>query len=182
MLAALALAVPGLAAPAQAHTTLKSSSPAKDATVSSPSEIVLTYNDNVILPQVRVTGEDGRTHQAGNPTAVDSKVTQPIGATLPPGRYTVAWRVVASDGHPISGTYRFRVEGAPETGASSPGASQAPAQPSVEPSVQASPAAAPSGDEGGSGWLWIGLGAVLVGLLAGGGALLRRRRAGGTPG
>ncbi len=41
----------------------------------------------------------------GDPLTVSVRVSQPI----PPGRYTVAWRTAASDGHPSRGTFGFLV-------------------------------------------------------------------------
>lgn len=167
LLLALLAVLLGLAAPAQAHTTLKESSPAKDATVPSPTEITLTYNDEVILPQVVLTGPDGERRQNPKATVDGVKVTQPIEGTLEPGTYTVAWRVVASDGHPITGTYTFTVEGA-----ASPSQQPAPA-PAV--TATATPTAADEDDGGGNGWLWVGLVALVVVALGGGAALFRRR-------
>ncbi|SEG89036.1 hypothetical protein SAMN04489712_1236 [Thermomonospora echinospora] len=162
------------AGPAQAHTSLKESSPAKGATVPSPSQIVLTFTERVIVPQVVVTDDSGARHQSGAPKAVDEKVTQPIEGTLEPGTYTVAWRVVSVDGHPVTGTYKFTVEGAPGTPAPSATPGQtAPAAPS--PAVTSTPAASGSG---GSNWLWVGLVALVVVLLIAGAGLVRRRGAG----
>lgn len=178
MFAAMAMIAFGMAAPSDAHTALKSATPGKGATVESPREIVLTFNDSVRLPRVIVSDEEGGTHQAGEAKAVGNEVTQPIGETLAAGAYTVGWRVVAADGHPVTGTYEFTVKETPE------GASAVPtSDPAAQPTANETPAAASSAGEdggGGSGWLWIGLGALVVFLLAGGGALLRRRNAEGT--
>lgn len=155
------------AAPASAHTTLTSASPAKDATVTAPSEIVLTYADPVRLPRVVVADASGAQHQAGTPQAVDNKVTQPIRGALPNGEYTVGWRVVASDGHPVEGTYTFTVSGSP-----------AAAQPA--PSAPPPANTASTQDSGGSpGWLWIGLIALVIAAAAGTITWFRRSRSGG---
>ncbi|REE94725.1 copper resistance CopC family protein [Thermomonospora umbrina] len=179
MVAALltALVVVGVAAPsAQAHTALKESSPAKDATVPSPSEIALTYTDEVMLPQVVLTDPRGQRRQGPKPTVTGTKVTLPIEGSLEPGTYTVAWRVVSADGHPVTGTYEFTVEGTASTPA--PASSEQQAPPVTE---TATPTAANDGGSG--GWLWVGLGALAVAALAGGGALLlvRRRPGPGRP-
>jgi putative copper export protein len=47
----------------------------------------------------------------GDPLTVLVHVAQP----LPPGRYTVAWRTAASDGHPSHGTFSFVVLATPVT-------------------------------------------------------------------
>ena len=41
----------------------------------------------------------------GDPFAVSARISQPV----PAGRYTVAWRTAASDGHPSHGTFGFVV-------------------------------------------------------------------------
>ena len=172
LLASAALILCSVAAPASAHTELRSASPAKGSTVSSPTEIVLTFNDPVRLPQVVVTDAAGDRKVQGAARAVDNKVTQTVSDTLQPGTYTVGWRIVASDGHPLSGTYSFTVEGTAQTGA--------PAPPSVSAPAPAPAAGSEDGGDGGggAGWLWVGLAAALIAALAGGGALVRRRSAG----
>ncbi|HEY8481893.1 MAG TPA: copper resistance protein CopC [Spirillospora sp.] len=170
---ALSLAV---ASPASAHDSLTGSSPKKDATVESPAEIELTFSGAVRLPRVIVTDASDRQYQSGSPKAVDNTVTQAIGGTLPNGRYTVAWRVVSSDGHPIQGTYTFTVKGSP-AGAAAP--SSAPAEPAApEPSPSNAGAAGETG--GASGWLWIG--AIALVIVAAVGAVVWLRRSPTTGG
>ncbi|WP_242908206.1 copper resistance CopC family protein [Actinomadura terrae] len=148
-------------APAAAHTTLKSATPAPNSTGAAPSKIVLTYADPVMVPQIVLTDGAGKRHAAGKAEAVDNTVTVPVTESLPGGRYTVGWRVVATDGHPVTGTYRFTVQGAGGTGS---GGAVASAEPEKD-------------DSGGSsGWLWIGLGALLVALAGGGIAWARRAK------
>jgi copper resistance protein C len=167
------------AGPAQAHTALKESSPAKGATVPSPSQIVLTFTDSVIVPQVVVTGASGAKHQSGPAKAKGDKVTQPIEGTLEPGTYTVGWRVVSADGHPVTGTYKFTVEGAPKA-SGTPGQAAVPAPvPQASTTDSGSTSSKNVGSENaGSSWLWVGLAALVVALLVAGGSLIRRRRAG----
>jgi methionine-rich copper-binding protein CopC len=160
--AALAAVLATTAVPASAHTTLTSASPAKDSTVAAPSQIVLTYADPVRLPRVVVTDGSRKQYQAGSAQAVDNKVTQAVGGTLPNGKYTVGWRVVASDGHPVEGTFTFTVQG-------SSGAAQPPAPSPVRTNLVS------TGDSGGSsGWLWIGLIALVLAAAAGAVAWFRR--------
>jgi methionine-rich copper-binding protein CopC len=128
--AAALLALVVCAGPASAHTTLRKASPGIGSTVRPPSQIVLTYADPVRFTQVLVSDAAGRRYQSGAPSAVDNTVTQKVGSALPNGRYTVAWRVVAPDGHPVEGTYQFTVTGsttalppAPGKAADQPGSS-----------------------------------------------------------
>ncbi|MBC6457322.1 copper resistance protein CopC [Actinomadura sp. HBU206391] len=159
------------ATPADAHTTLKEASPGPGTTVSPPARIVLTYGDPVILPQVVLTDASGRRHESGRAQAVDNKVTQQVAGSLAPGVYQVGWRVVAVDGHPVTGEYRFTVRGTPTSGQDAGGGSSAPA-PAV--TTTARPGASTSGSSS-SGWWWIALGTALAALVVAGIALTRRR-------
>ncbi|GGQ10461.1 methionine-rich copper-binding protein CopC [Actinomadura coerulea] len=162
--AALAAVLAATAVPASAHTALTSASPEKDSTVAAPSRIVLTYGDPVRLPRVVVTDRSRRQYQAGPARAVDNKVTQAVGGTLPDGEYTVGWRVVASDGHPVEGTYTFTVRG-----------SSGAVQPAPSPIRKTIVATGDTDDRGGSsGWLWIGLIALVLAAAAGAAAWFRR--------
>jgi methionine-rich copper-binding protein CopC len=170
--AAVAAALTGVlvtAVPAEAHTTLTSSNPAKGATVTSPAQIQLTFADPVRFTGVVVTDAHGGHHESGKSQAVDNHVTEAVAGPLAAGAYTVGWRVVAPDGHPVTGEFRFTVKGGGGTASSAPSSSAAPAGP-------ATPPAARSTEQGSSaGWWWIGL-AILVVALAGGGLALARRR------
>lgn len=146
-------------APAQAHTTLQNADPGIDSTVSPPSKIVLTYADPVRLPQVILTTASGARVVLGRPFAVDNVVTTQLRSELPNGSYTVGWRVVAVDGHPVEGTYRFTVVGSSTTAA-----------PATVPAGKPQSAARSSST---TIW-WIGLGGLLVVAVAAGVVLLRR--------
>lgn len=114
-------------APASAHDELVSSTPAADAALDpAPSEIVLTYSDNILEVgvEVTVTDADGAEWVADTPAVSGPTVTVPLQSDMPGGAYTVDWRVVSSDGHPISGTIPFTVT--------------TPASPSASPSPSAS--------------------------------------------
>ncbi|GAA1818078.1 copper resistance CopC family protein [Actinomadura chokoriensis] len=155
------------AAPASAHTALTSANPAKDATVPAPSQIVLTYADPVRLPRVVLMDASKKQYQSGSAQAVDNKVTQAVGGALPNGEYTVGWRVVSSDGHPVEGTYTFTVTGS-SAAAQPPGPAAAPSAASATSAEKSS---------GSSGWLWIGLIVLVIALAGGAVAWLRRSSA-----
>jgi methionine-rich copper-binding protein CopC len=175
IVAVTAAALGGIATPADAHTSLRHASPGSGATVDPPAQIVLTYADPIIVPQVIVTDQAGGRHESGRARVVDATVTQRVGGRLAPGVYQVGWRVVAPDGHPVSGAYRFTVRGD-----ATPGSPAAPGG-VVAPGNGASRAVSPPGSTGsersstGSGWWWVGLAAVLAALAGGAGALTRRR-------
>lgn len=110
----LSLAGSGIAA---AHTALASSDPAKDATVSaSPAAIVLTFTEDInpAFANVAVNSADGRNWVTGNPRVEGPRLTAAVGPDrFANGAYTVGYRVVSADGHPVTGSYDFTVAGAP---------------------------------------------------------------------
>ncbi|WP_053204533.1 copper resistance CopC family protein [Jiangella muralis] len=179
--AALAAApVAGLslyAAPAAvAHDQLVASTPEDGDTVSTPlTAIELVYSNSISaeFTQVAVTGADGTEYQDGDPDVVGDTVTQAV-RQLPDGAYTIAWRVVSSDGHPIDGVIEFTVTGAgPADPASTPAEtpseppSASASTPAEQPSDDATPAAgSSSSDDDG------GLGSTATVLLIAGGALV----------
>jgi len=104
------------AAPSQAlaHAHLKTSSPAEKTSVVSPSELDLTFTEELDLKfsGVKVTDsskEEIKLGEAG--LKDDGKVlTVPVSATLAPGDYTVSWHVLSADGHKTNGSYTFTVK------------------------------------------------------------------------
>ncbi|MFD1829043.1 copper resistance CopC/CopD family protein [Streptomyces desertarenae] len=118
--AAGVLGLLGGAAPAAAHAALSGSSPEQGAVVgAAPREVTLTFTESVSLSRdsVRVLAPDGERVDTGNPSE------RPSGGTgfrygvglrggLADGTYTVAWRAVSADSHPIAGGFTFSV-GAP---------------------------------------------------------------------
>ena len=194
LLTAFAVLVP--VAPAQAHDRLVSSDPESGATLeSAPEEIGLTFSANVqdVGGSVDLTDGDGEKVSVGSPETDGTTVTTAIEDDLPAGDYEVRWRVVSSDGHPISGVVDFTVEG--DEGSSDEGSdsassasefSQAPTSSDSETSSPASSgtsdeASESAGSEEESGtspaMLLLAAGVVVV-VLGAGAVLLRSRRRG----
>ncbi|WP_410567323.1 copper resistance protein CopC [Amycolatopsis sp. cmx-4-61] len=159
---AVALAAAGCAvlfgAPAaNAHSVLLSSSPARDAAVTTPpAEVALVFNEPVEtrFTELAVLGPDGASHwEAGSVSIVDGRVAAPLRPLGPAGGYTIRYRVTSADGHPVSGAIPFRLT-VPGPGTADP----ATAAPDTA-AMAASPA------DGGSMplWPWITGGAVLLG-------------------
>ncbi|MFF4270689.1 copper resistance protein CopC [Streptomyces sp. NPDC001536] len=112
----LVLLLFGGAGSASAHAALRSTDP-EDGTVlkSAPAYITLTFTESVGLlddsfrvlspknERVR-TGE--AEHVPGSPDT--ARVSLPTGG-LGEGTFTVAWRVVSADSHPVSGAFTFSV-------------------------------------------------------------------------
>jgi copper resistance protein C len=166
------LAVPVLGSAAFAHDSLVDADPAADAAVTSLESIALTFSAEPIDggDYVQVTGPDGRYYETGCPT-LDGPVATTEVALGPAGEYEVLWRIVSSDGHPVSESYSFTYDGEPVgTGTDDP-ACAAPESPDAKSSDTETPAA--SGDSG----LWLGLGlGGLAAVVVGVGAWLLIRR------
>ncbi|QVQ50811.1 copper resistance protein CopC [Spiractinospora alimapuensis] len=100
----------GWASPALAHDTLISSDPADEEVLdSSPEEITLTYNAEIMDVGAAVTVVDSDHVQvpASEVVIEGTDAILPLDDELEPGGYAVLWRVVSSDGHPISGAFTF---------------------------------------------------------------------------
>lgn len=98
------------ATPAQAHTALEGSSPADDARVRQPpGQITLDFTGPIRtrLARVTVQGPDGQGYESGAPEVGSDKVWQPLATLSAAGTYEVRYRVIARDGHPLSGKIRF---------------------------------------------------------------------------
>jgi methionine-rich copper-binding protein CopC len=125
LLATLGLVVlPG--APALAHTEQVSVSPAPgSSTTGSVAAVEIDFSDEVLPGLARVVVRDarGRDHVAGRVAVLGGRVSARL-EHVGPGRYRVDYRVVAGDGHPVTGTSRFRVTAAAD-GAGGPGGATA---------------------------------------------------------
>ena len=116
-LAATLLLGIGGAAPAQAHDRIVSTDPADGAQLdAAPAALTMTFSTEplAVEPQVVVTDTAGTVVAQGSPTIEGTSATFPWPAELTGDTYTIAWRVVSSDGHPIEGTFSFAVAAAPE--------------------------------------------------------------------
>jgi methionine-rich copper-binding protein CopC len=94
-----------------------------------PTKVILTFNEPVGSngTQVQVNSPSGKNVANGDVAVVDNTVTQPVGAMIEAGKYTVEARVVSADGHPItvSGSFTVTHAGHPATEpAGTPPASQ----------------------------------------------------------
>lgn len=191
MAAALAVALGGVlasATAASAHDRLVGSDPAADATLDAlPAQITLTFNDAVLADAgaivIEVTDAAGTRLDEGTPSVSRATVTQPIAAADDAnGVYSVAWKVVSGDGHPVSGEFSFTVAGAPVP-TPTPTASAPTASPSPSATVLPGPPMEATG--GIPPWIWAIVGVLVVALL---GALVAvlvaraRGRADGPPG
>ncbi|MFE1765221.1 copper resistance CopC/CopD family protein [Streptomyces angustmyceticus] len=105
----------GGAGPASAHAKVSSTAPAEGAIVkTAPKTVSITFSETMSLPDqpLRVFAPDGKRVRTGTAGwAPDDHAT--IRAALPDGltkgTYTVSWRAVSADSHPISGAFAFSI-------------------------------------------------------------------------
>ncbi|MFE5580522.1 copper resistance protein CopC [Kitasatospora sp. NPDC056531] len=113
----LALMLAG-AGPASAHATLDSTDPRQNSVVATaPQAVTLTFSETVSLSSdsVRVLDPAGKAVDAGNPAHADGQgntARVALNSGLANGTYTVAWRAVSEDSHPVGGAFTFSI-GAP---------------------------------------------------------------------
>ncbi|MFB6807235.1 copper resistance CopC/CopD family protein [Streptomyces sp. NPDC056387] len=115
LLAAVFALIVGAAGSASAHAGLSGSDPADGAVLTTaPQQVTLTFTESVGFSDdsLRVLSPANERVNPRPARHVDGKgntgrVELPGG--LPEGTYTVAWRVVSADGHPISGAFVFSV-------------------------------------------------------------------------
>lgn len=165
---ALLAAAPGATAQAArpvhtehaAQPTLTGSDPAEGATLdTAPRKITLTFSEPVEpeLVVILVTGGDGHTWRVGEISASGNTVTMPVTPSGPAGRCTADY-FIADETHPVRGEIRFTLAKPAPSSAPEPTSAQAAPDPITnEPD-----------DSGGIPmWLWLALGAVLLGVAVG---------------
>ncbi|MEU6278028.1 copper resistance protein CopC [Streptomyces populi] len=100
---------------ASAHAALTGTDP-RDGSVlkSAPRQVTLTFSESIGLfdDSFRVLDPENRRVRTGEAEHTDGR-SDTAGVTLPrglgEGTYTVAWRVVSADSHPVSGAFTFSV-------------------------------------------------------------------------
>jgi copper resistance protein C len=175
----------GLAGPAAAHNVLIASDPAEGAVLQQPPTVIsLTFDQPVqdFQPVVTVLGADGQRYESGTPSVDSTVVTQSVTTLSAPGPYSIAYRVVSADGHPVQGEVRFELAAAPapassvasspptsssasaSTPPSTPGSTSVASSPVPPATTTAAPVAPVGSSSGLSGWVWaaIAVAAALV--------------------
>jgi copper transport protein len=109
--------------PAAAHAQIVRTSPEAGALLDAPPQTLrLEWNETVSLQfsSIKVydrTRREQTVGALGQPAGEDNVVKASLPNTLPPGTYTVVWRVVSgADGHLTAGSFAFRVRGTGTTG------------------------------------------------------------------
>ena len=156
------------------HAALLRSTPAADAKLTkAPKDIRLLFSEEIVASLSQITlidpaGDSTRLKVTNDPHNVHMLVGAIEPALPSGGRYSVSWRVVSADGHPVDGTFFFSVAGAVTKAAAVP--SVVPAE-SIPGQAKAVPlGSATNADElpvFASLWRGLGLGGLMavVGLL-----------------
>lgn len=134
LLAALLLMLPlMLPKDAAAHAYIVESVPASGQTLSgSPEQAYIVFNEAIdpSFFELNVTGQEGNSVNAGKAAvAADNpaKLYVQLQPSLPQGIYTIHWRAISGDGHPVSGSIPFIIgqgslaDGGPSSSASGSG-------------------------------------------------------------
>ena len=100
-----------LAISAQAHTHLKSATPAEGSTVKSAEQITLTFSEKGTVTALTLQKEGGDERKLTAPADAPTDHVTVAAGKLAPGKYTLNWRVVSDDKHVMSGKLHFTVSG-----------------------------------------------------------------------
>ncbi|RSN38230.1 copper resistance protein CopC [Amycolatopsis sp. WAC 01416] len=158
------LALLGAAAPAMAHSELKSSDPARGASLATPpTQVKLTFSGPVTLADnpIQITGPENASWTVGRAEVAGTVVTAPVQAVGPAGEYTLRYKVTFDDSHAASGSVKFNLS-AP---VAAPSSQSQPSSQAQAPASSATPA--PQADETAPedlvpSWVWIVLAVAVV--------------------
>ncbi len=130
---------------AAGHASLTSSDPIDGAELSvAPEEVTLTFNEELLNELVEVSILDASgdlvmaTEAEQTPPPGVTAVMVPWPADLPAGEYSVAFRVVSEDGHPVTGQVGFSYA---ETLAASEATEETSARATLEATAETTPEA-----------------------------------------
>ena len=99
----------GSIATAQAHSHLRSSTPAEGSTGPAPLQAVLGFSEKSQLAALTLTrGAEPAIKVESLPQQAAQQLTVPL-PKLATGAWTLTWRVIGDDGHVTHGTVHFTV-------------------------------------------------------------------------
>ena len=184
----------GLSAPAVAHDQIISSTPENGQLLeAAPSTVSFEFTEDILddgMGSAIVVLDAAGTDWVAGPLVVDAAtVTAPLKPNMPNGVYTVTWRVVSSDGHPVSGGSVFGVGTDPaiqeelEVAAAAVAGSSDEASEAAEPLVTAEARTTDAGADANQTVALVGVGVVVaLAMFVGGFAAIRKARAMSQPG
>jgi len=129
-LAAIAVAISAMI-PAQAafaHAELESSNPEANSVIGAAPEVVsLTFAEQLMViegepeaNQIQVNDSSNMRVDNGDFQVTGNVLTVSLKPGLPDDSYTITYRVVSADGHPIEGLVDFEVSAAAQSGEATP--------------------------------------------------------------
>ena len=103
-------AILATATAALAHSKAEQTTPANGATVEMVGAIELRYDDPMRVTAITLTGPDEEL-EINRKVCLDpvTEFRAKLPENMPAGAYTVDWRGLSSDGHPMLGTFEFTV-------------------------------------------------------------------------
>lgn len=156
------------AAPASAHAGLIDSDPADGARLDgAPRQVTLSFNEDIQRPAYVVVRAAGEEVVSGEADVAGPRVTATVPADAAAGEWSVAFRVVSTDGHPVTGELGFAVA---EVSAAEP--TEEPTGASSDAAEEPSPAPAQAATAQAEAGLWerhgdhVLVGAALLALAA----------------
>jgi len=168
--AVVAMALIGGSGAALAHDVVEGTAPADGSSVATvPAKVTVTLSNTPasIGSQINVVDESGTNWSAGTVEVLDNVATQQLKPGAPAGKYTVQWRLVSSDGHPIDGQFAFTAAAAAVAGTGATTAGTGAVAGPVESFSAAPTAATQKAPDGGVPWSVFGLiGALVVVVVA----------------
>lgn len=101
---------------ANAHAQLTDSNPRSNAAIKKLPEFIWVEFDGDLMTfgdknpnTVTVTNSKKRKVDIGGSLVSGARVSTRLKSGLAPGRYLVSYRVVSEDGHPVQGSFSFRL-------------------------------------------------------------------------
>ncbi len=157
-----ALLALGSASPAAAHNSQIGSSPAAGAVLdAAPSKVSIRFDADLmdIGEALVVRAADGTIVSTGIPTIKGNTIRTDVRTDVPAGEYTVAYRIVSKDGHPVTATFTYTLTSGSVTASAATTPTAAPT-----PVPDAVPAVPPNAPDPGPGiWIFVLVAAALAG-------------------
>lgn len=117
---------------AAAHSNSVETKPEQGANLETlPAEASVTFNEPPQTASVVLKSPDGTVHKLKT-TVAGSTITVQLPADGPRGAYTLSYRVVSADGHPVSGSVRFTVTTGPTAATPTKAPTKAPTEPPAQ--------------------------------------------------
>ena len=175
---------------ASAHADLQVSTPEDGESLEiAPEEIRLTFSEELFEELVEISildaaGDLYSTIEVEQTPPPGTDVIFPWPTQAPPGEYSIAYRVVSADGHPVTGTISFSYaatapgptpsDSTPSTESSTPAASPAVSAPSESPANE-SPTSSSTDSSSGTPLVVLGV-VLLLGVIATSAIIVRARQ------